>query len=348
MASLVERIGYGMAQTARVAWYAGHYMAARRMAGPVTRPGGERVKPSGPIPSRDEMLRVLRETFEQDWAHIAAGDYLKPYDMAPDPVKTLVASARFFRDVPKVDKRRLEDDNSEVFTEEVRGKYPRYYLQNFHYQTGGWLSEDSPKLYDMQVEVLFAGTADAMRRSALPPITRYLKGRDQRKVSLLDVACGTGRFLSFVKDNFPRLPVTALDLSPSYVKRARKTLHDYSAVAGVQANAEALPFAGGSRDIVTNIYLFHELPKKVRPVVAREIARVLKPGGLFVFVDSLQYGDRPGWDSLLEMFPAAFHEPYYMNYLGEDIPAVFREAGLEVEETELSFLSKRIAFRKPA
>ena len=45
-----------------------------------------------------------------------------------------------------------------------------------------------------------------------------------------------------------------------------------------------------------------------------EIARVLKPGGLFVFLDSLQMGDKPGWDGLLEGFPHRFHEPYYRHY----------------------------------
>ena len=45
--------------------------------------------------------------------------------------------------------------------------FPDYYLRNFHYQTGGYLSERSAKLYDQQVEVLFIGSADAMRRQAL-------------------------------------------------------------------------------------------------------------------------------------------------------------------------------------
>jgi hypothetical protein len=40
-------------------------------------------------------------------------------------------------------------------TEETRGKRPRYYLQNFHFQSGGWMTEDSPERYDTQVEVLF-------------------------------------------------------------------------------------------------------------------------------------------------------------------------------------------------
>jgi hypothetical protein len=43
-------------------------------------------------------------------------------------------------------------------TENTRGKRPRYYLQNFHFQSGGWMTDDSAERYDTQVEVLFNGT----------------------------------------------------------------------------------------------------------------------------------------------------------------------------------------------
>ena len=67
---------------------------------------------------------------------------------------------------------------------------------------------------------MFTGAADAMRRAALAEISRELKGRDQRGVNLLDLACGTGRFLAQVMETFPRLRASALDLSPNYAARA--------------------------------------------------------------------------------------------------------------------------------
>ena len=94
------------------------------------------------------------------------------------------------------------------------------------------------------------------------------------------------------------------------------------------ANAENLPLADASQDIVTVIFLFHELPAPVRRRVAHEMARVLKPGGLLVFLDSAQYGDVPGWDGALESFPHRFHEPYYRNYLEDDLDGIFTAAGL--------------------
>ena len=92
-----------------------------------------------------------------------------------------------------------------------------------------------------------------------------------------------------------------------------------------------MPLADASVDIVTSIFLFHELPPDVRRQVTAEIARVLKPGGLFVFLDSLQMGDKPGWDGLLEAFPHRFHEPYFRRYAVDDLEGMFSAAGLAPE-----------------
>ena len=62
--------------------------------------------------------------------------------------------------------------------------------------------------------MLFSGGADAMRRQALLPIGEHLPAGRIAAQRLLDVACGTGRFLGFVKHNYPRLPVVGLDLAP--------------------------------------------------------------------------------------------------------------------------------------
>ena len=75
---------------------------------------------------------------------------------------------------------------------------------------------------------------------------------------------------------------------------------------------------------------------------------MLKPGGLFVFLNSLQSGDRPEYDALLESFPLAFHEPYYADYLRQDLAGLFSAAGLIVESVDLAYLSRVMVLRKPA
>jgi ubiquinone/menaquinone biosynthesis C-methylase UbiE len=115
----------------------------------------------------------------------------------------------------------------------------------------------------------------------------------------------------------------------------------------VNGAVEQAPFEDASVDAATCVYLFHELPPRVRRETAREIARILKPGGVLVLADSIQTADAPDLDRMLEYFPVGFHEPYFGSYLKEDFAALFAEAGLEPEETELAFLTKVMLFRKP-
>lgn len=342
------RLGYAAAQGARVAWYMSQYMLARRLSGPFTPPGEPEYQPkSGPSDRRQIWLAFL-DIFAQDRANIEAGLYPPPKDLDPARLpRALRQTRRFFEDLPRVDARRLARKGVEVReSNEVKGRYPAYYLQNFHYQTGGWLTEESAKLYDTQVEILFGGAADAMRRIALGSLARAFKGRDQRQLRLLDLACGNGRFLSQTLEAFPRLPATGLDLSPAYVEEARRRLAPWAQAELAVGLAEAQPFPDATFDAVACIYLFHELPPKVRRQVASEIARVLKPGGVLVFADSLQTGDASNLDRMLEFFPVGFHEPFYNSYLGEDLPALFSGAGLELDELRMAFLTKVLRFRK--
>jgi len=335
MARPAEKMIYGLSQSLRASWFMGQYVLAARLAPPVNAP-----PPDGPLPGWRAIIDDLSALFQRDWENIEAGLYNRPYDLMPQPLRGLSQSARFFRDLPSVQRRRRARISSEVNQAPHKGRLPRYYLQNFHFQTDGYLSDESAQLYDYQVEILFSGGADAMRRQALVPMIDYLRANGARRTRMLDVACGTGRFLTFVKDNYPRLDITALDLSESYLRRARKDLARWSRTRFVQAKAEAIPLPDGSIDLMTCIFLFHELPKKVRRQVAAEMARVLAPGGRLVFIDSIQRGDAPGYDALLDRFPIAFHEPYYKDYVREDLTALFAEAGLRTVTVQRAFFSR--------
>ncbi len=344
MASAFERLSYGVSQSARVAWFFGHYLAASRAGkkNPKQTPATRAARG----PDSATFYRALYALFEEDWRNIEAGLYAPPQGLAADPRRLLALSGRFLKDARRVAERRAEGRVRELPGDEKSRRYPAYYRQNFHFQTDGYLSEESAALYDFQVETLFLGAADAMRRACLPPLARALKGRDQRQLTLVDLGCGTARFLSFVKDNYPRLRLCALDLSPYYLGEARKALASWPAVEFIQGKAEATPLASGAADIVTALYLFHELPPKIRAQTAREIARLLKPKGTFILLDSLQTGDRAAFDELLANFPASFHEPYYASYARQDLAALFGAAGLPLREESQAFLSKVAVFEK--
>jgi ubiquinone/menaquinone biosynthesis C-methylase UbiE len=209
------------------------------------------------------------------------------------------------------------------------------------------MTDDSAGRYDTQVEVLFNGTANATRRQALPQLHEVFAGRDQRRLRLLDIGCGTGRFLDFVKQAWPRLPTVGLDMSEPYVRYARRHLKRWSRINLTVGNAESLPVPDESQDAVTSIFVFHELPPKVRRIVFRECARVLKPGGRLVLVDSLQRGDQPDYEGLLELFPQNYHEPYYRSYTKEDFRGLAASCGLTHIRDLKAFVSKVMVFDKP-
>jgi ubiquinone/menaquinone biosynthesis C-methylase UbiE len=252
-----------------------------------------------------------------------------------------------FADLPVSNERRLAGRAEEAAALPEAEGLPDYYARNFHYQTDGYLSEESARLYDIQVDTLFIGTSGAMRRQALPPIAAYVHGKDQRTLSMLDVACGTGRFLGQAAQAFPALPMIGIDLSAAYIDAARTHLADRRNIQLMQGNAETAPLPDNSQDIVTSIFLYHELPGEVRRKVTREVLRVLKPGGLYVLLDSLQWGDEPSYDGLLEAFPARFHEPFYEHYLGDELGKLFSACGFEQPRTTLAYLSKVVVGRKP-
>jgi ubiquinone/menaquinone biosynthesis C-methylase UbiE len=345
------RLAYGASQLPRIAWYLGHGLVMRQLSEAVRRRAGESTRPrastDAPLPDRWGLHADMATLFLQDLANVEAGLYPLPADHDGSLPILLHRSRLFFEDLPNIHRRRENGQFHEVLSEGTRDKRPSYYLQNFHFQSGGWMTQESAQRYDTQVEVLLNGAANATRRQALRPLHEVFAGRDQRRLKLLDVGCGTGRALDFFKQAWPRLPALGIDMSEAYVAEARRLLKRWCWINFVIANAEAIPLEDESQDAVTSIFMFHELPPKVRRIVFREFARVLKRGGRLVLVDSLQLGDEPEYDGMLELFPQSYHEPYYVSYLKEDFGAMATAFGLKHIRDVNAFVSKVMVFDKP-
>lgn len=328
----------------RFGWYTGlNWLLDQRARRIAALP---RYRPSRPVPTRAELFADLRDLLVRDAEGVRDGLYPPLEDEGGDLREHLRRLSAMFADMSEsVERRAAKHVMTAAKLPQAEG-LPDYFTQDFHFQTGGYLSEGSARLYDVQVETLFYGSAGAMRRQALRPIAEFLKGRDQRCIDLLDVACGTGRLLRQIRLAFPAMRAKGLDLSSAYLGEARRHLAGLRPVELIAGNAEAIHLADASQDIVTCVYLYHELPPQVRRAVTAEIARVLKPGGLLVFVDSLQMGDRPSWDGLLEAFPSRFHEPYYESFVSDNLDDMFTEAGLLDEARWPAFLSKVMVRRK--
>ena len=100
---------------------------------------------------------------------------------------------------------------------------------------------------------------------------------------------------------------------------------------------------------MTGVYLFHELPPKVRAAVAAEIARVLKPGGLFALrrlhPAVRRAAPRAPARGLPGLFPRALLRAPTPR---ADLPALFAAAGLRLVGEDAAFLTKALLFEKHA
>ena len=81
-------------------------------------------------------------------------------------------------------------------------------------------------------------------------------------------------------------------------------------------------------------------------MIAAEISRVLKPGGVLAFADSIQVKDAPNLERLLQAFPVFFHEPFYESFQNTDLTVLFAGVGLIEEASDTAFLTTARLFRK--
>lgn len=299
-----------------------------------------------------DVEKALRERYDAllatDLKNVEDGLYPRSLLFQIPVAEYALRVPEILKDLPRT-LRRVQTQNYRDFPGDVDvHKFPAYFRRNFHWQTDGYFSRRSAELYDVGVEFLFLGTADIMRRQIIPPITKYLRGLDvpRSEVRLLDVATGTGRGLKQVVIAHPDLRYYASDLSPFYLQYARKLLRHHADVSFAAENAENLPFKDNLFDILTNVYLFHELPKPARANVVREMHRVLKPGGLLVIEDSAQYAESAQIAPILEQFAADFHEPFYRDYVRDDLSELLRKEGFEVESANPHFVAKVLVARK--
>ncbi len=302
-------------------------------------------------PTREEQNALIREgraLLKTDARDFARGVYpLTVY--SPEPVwrhvprlgKVLLdgAMASYRRRKNRI--KEFSSDSDEI------SRFPNYYQRNFHHQTDGYLSETSAELYEHQVELLFRGLAQPMRRRLLAPMVKALG--DGTGINILEYACGSGAFTRMLAEVFPRATITAVDLSPSYVKHARSQLSDKKNVHFLTMDAEHFSFKDETFDAAVGVYLHHELPRAVRKSVCLETFRVLKKGGFWGMLDSLQLGDMPELDWALNEFPKTFHEPFYKDYIGYPLLKLLSEAGLPGPfNQEVHFLSKVVTHQGKA
>jgi MPBQ/MSBQ methyltransferase len=107
--------------------------------------------------------------------------------------------------------------------------------------------------------------------------------------TLLDVGCGIGGSSRILAKDY-NFEVTGVTISPQQVKRAQELTPEGVNPKFQVDDAMALSFPDASFDVVWSVEAGPHMPDKA--VFARELLRVLKPGGILVVADWNQRDDR--------------------------------------------------------
>lgn len=107
--------------------------------------------------------------------------------------------------------------------------------------------------------------------------------------TVLDVGCGIGGSSRILAESY-NFAVTGITISPQQVERAQQLTPKELNARFLVDDAMALSFPDGSFDVVWSIEAGPHMPDKA--VFARELMRVLKPGGVLVVADWNQRDDR--------------------------------------------------------
>jgi ubiquinone/menaquinone biosynthesis C-methylase UbiE len=297
-------------------------------------------------PIRDEQVRLVWKhigaLYEREARELEKGSYSWRVLELENPWQHLRSFAEVLSDGVRV-AWRMKHKHTKVSPELDQEGLPEYYTRNFHFQTDGYLSEASARRYDHQVEILFSGTAASMRRLILPVLKQFTGGEGR----FLELGSGTGSATRQVLRAFPRAKVTALDLSAPYLKVAQDNLRAFRKVDFVQGDATELDFRENTFDAVYSVYVMHELPARERELLVREAFRVLKPGGVLLLADSLQWDDEPELNWALERFPKVYHEPFYKNYLHDHMDQLLTRVTGCAASSDHAFLTRLAWIQKP-
>ena len=120
---------------------------------------------------------------------------------------------------------------------------------------------------------------------------------DLRGKKVLEVSCGHGGGASHLARTFEPAAYTGLDLNPTGIAFCKKT-HQVTGLDFIQGDAQNLPFTTASFDAVINVEASHCYPDFSQ--FLSEVARVLKPGGHFLYADFRFQESIPPWEKAIK------------------------------------------------
>lgn len=141
---------------------------------------------------------------------------------------------------------------------------------------------------------------DEPNRACIQLYHRTAAQVDWHEKKVLEVSCGHGGGASYLMRTLQPAAYTGLDLNPAGIAFCQNR-HRLPGLEFMQGDAEHLPFADNTFDVLLNVEASHCYPQF--PKFLAEVARVLKPGGHFLYTDFRSRDRFAAWEQGLANAP---------------------------------------------
>jgi len=148
-----------------------------------------------------------------------------------------------------------------------------------------YISKDEAERYD---EVRFSHTQGKMLDTIEKESVSNLLKNGCSLGLILDLACGSGRFVEMISGSYDGVKLVGADISKEQLKVAKKRLRNNRSLEGlVLCDAEFLPFRNGSFDCTITIRFMGLLPPAVRQTILKEIHKVTREEVILNYPNSI-------------------------------------------------------------
>lgn len=156
------------------------------------------------------------------------------------------------------------------------------------------MTRDTAKAWDNRYKTYGSRIEGVLQKSFPLPINEHihqwmLKEIEQviprnKKCRILDIGCGWGRLSEPLVQKFPKCKIFGVDISQASVALYNQNLNNLG--KAYRADVRKLPFGSLYFDVVFMVTtLMYLTDKKEQKMAIKEIFRVLKKGGRFVFIE---------------------------------------------------------------
>jgi len=207
---------------------------------------------------------------------------------------------------------------------------PAYYRGiEIHTQPGNYHGEFAGILYHTMIGPFLVHRDDHDEMGWA--LARGIPDRGYKRI--VDLGCGIGKSTLPYCDLYPEAEVIGIDYAAPMLKYAHRLSESRGKrVRYVQSYAERTGLEENSADLVTAIWLFHEMPRAARAATVREALRILRPGGFFAIMESPpfkelreQYGPLSAF--LLDSTGRRMSDPFIPEFFSCDRVAMLAEGG---------------------